>query len=375
MTYPQIVLAVLGVIVCLTLVVAATISGTAFGFYNPNWEGSAELRSEAENLGTETIVLESTAEYKRLEANGSIAFIVGPEEQYDSEDTENLNSFLERGGTVVVADERVEIANPLLNDLNATSRIDGDPLRDERNYYRSPAIPEATETGDHPYVDNIDAVTLNHGSAVEPGNATTIVNSSPFAYLDANRNEQLDTDETLGTYPVVTVEEIGDGELVVVSDASVFINVMMERTDNREFARSMIADHERVVLDLSHGESVPLLVTATMAFRESTVLQLLVGVGVISILGLWQAGRFDLIADVVRHRVSGLQPDSEPTERTLAQSEIDQSLTDRLPEEDRTQLDRATTGVMSRDDEHQDDDGSGTSLRADSRGGLDGTDR
>jgi len=42
-----------------------------------------------------------------------------------------------------------------------------------------------------------------------------------------------------------------------VSDPSLFINTMLERADNRAFARNLYETHDRVVLDVSHAGSVP----------------------------------------------------------------------------------------------------------------------
>jgi len=81
--------------------------------------------------------------------------------------------------------------NALLSDVGATARLDGALLRDERNYYRSPALPVAQPVEEHPYTSGATDLTLNYGTAVTPNDATTLVRTSEFAYLDTDRSGSL----------------------------------------------------------------------------------------------------------------------------------------------------------------------------------------
>jgi len=92
--------------------------------------------------------------------------------------------------------------------VGARARFDGDRLRDERNYEHSPALPTASAVARHPYTRDVETLGLNHATAVtgnvtENGtadatangtvnetNATVLVESSPYAYLDSNRNDR-----------------------------------------------------------------------------------------------------------------------------------------------------------------------------------------
>jgi hypothetical protein len=136
-------------------------------------------------------------------------------------------------------------------------------------------------------------VTLNRPTTVTPNDSTILVRSSNFSYHDTDRDGELDDSETLRSYPVATVEEIGDGDVVIVSDPSLFINSMLDRPDNRAFIRAVIDPHGMVLLDYSHIDERPPLRVALYFLRRSALLQFVIGaasLGVVS-LALRQGGR------------------------------------------------------------------------------------
>jgi hypothetical protein len=310
---PELVSAVFVIAVVAILLYAAGTAGAAFAAFNPTWEGTSDLRMTAEDSGAETTVMEDAEEYDDLEADGTVVLIIGPSEGYTDDERDRIRGFVERGGTVLIADATDQHSGPVLETLGATTQIDGDPLRDERHYYRSPSLPVATETANHPYTNGVRSLTLNHGSTLEPGEATVIVQSSGFAYIDRNRNGTLDPDDEMGPHPVATVEEVDDGEVVVVSDSSVFTNVMLERPGNQAFATNLVAEHDRVVLDDSQTDETPPLVTATAAIQESSGLQMLVGAGLV--LALAVLSRRPGVVGGVSDRLAGSPPEANQPPR------------------------------------------------------------
>lgn len=289
-SYPQLLLGSLLLTVIVTGLVAASTSSTAFGAYNPAWDGAAELREEAEAVDSEMTMARNTTAYAEADANGTIAVVLAPDRSYDERDVSRIRSFLDDGGTLVVAEDYRRPGNALLADIDTESRIDGAPLRDEREYYRAPALPVATNVTESNATAGVDQLTLNHGSVVRTNasdeNVTVLVRSSEFAYRDVNGNEELDDSESMERYPVVVRERVGDGTVYVVSDPSVFINAMLDRPDNRQFARNLFGAHERVLLDLSHQSNQPPLAMGLLVLRDTPVLQALLGLlGVVAVLG------------------------------------------------------------------------------------------
>jgi len=275
---PRLVLIVLTVVTMLAGGVVMSSSSSGFGAYNPTWEGTSSFRQEATETGAEPVIATNTTEYNRVDPNESVAIILSPERRYSGTDVARVQRFVRNGGMLVVAEDFGEHTNPLLSILNARARVDGRLLRDEQQYYRSPAFVVASDVTLHTLTGSTEQLTLNHGTAVEPNGARVLINSSSLSYLDTDRSGSPDGDEELDSYPVVTVEPIGQGSVVVVSDPSVFINAMQERPGNRQFARTLLAGHQTVVLDYSHGGKVPPLPAATMTVQRSPFLRGLVGV-------------------------------------------------------------------------------------------------
>jgi hypothetical protein len=274
------------VVLTVALVYGGATSVAAFGAFNPSWEGTSDLRDLAGAAGADTEVATNTTGYDD-HGNETVAVVVAPNELYDAESVRHIEAFLERGGTLVIAD-RAGTANDLLGRLGAEARLDGAVLRDERQYYRAPALPVAKPVTDDPLTEDVDALTLNYGTAVAANDATVLVASSEFAYLDRNGNERVDDGETLATRPVATTERVSGGRVVVVSDGSAFINVMADRPGNRAFATNAFDGSETVLIDASHSGDVPPVISALLTVRNSPPLQGVVAALVLVGVFAWQ---------------------------------------------------------------------------------------
>lgn len=302
MNYPRALLAAYAVVVVLALVVAGTTSSAAFGAYNPAWDGAADLRKVADDAGADATIVRNTSEYGSVDPEDSVAVVLSPDRPYGDREVGDLRGYLADGGTVVVAEDFGPHGNDLLAALGADARVDGRQLRDERHNFRSPALPVATNVTGPPAEAGVEQLTLNHGTAVEPGNATVLVRSSGFAYLDTDGDEELDDDEALASSPVVTSEPVGDGTVVVVSDPSLLINAMLDREGNRRFVEWLFADREAVLLDYSHTEGVPPLVGAQLTVQRSALLQLLGGLFAVLGVAAWARGRTAAVTERFQRR-------------------------------------------------------------------------
>ncbi|WP_254535872.1 DUF4350 domain-containing protein [Halomarina litorea] len=279
--YPRAVLLALTFVVALAVVVGASTSGAAFGAFNSQWDGASDLRAEAGAVDTGSVLLRDTARYETVNASDAVSVVLSPDRAYSAEESEHIRRFVERGGTLVVAEDVGPGGNELLRAVGASARLDGRPLRDDRYNFRSPALPVANNVTNATNATNAtwlktERLTLNYGTVVRPNGSEVLLRSSEYGYLDENGNDALDDGETIGSYPVVTAESVGEGRVVVVSDSSALINAMLDRPGNQAFVRGLFADFDRVLLDYSHTEDLPPLALAVLVVRESAWLQLLV---------------------------------------------------------------------------------------------------
>ena len=310
--YSRIVLLVLIVGTILGLVFAASTSTAAFGTFNSQWNGASDLRGEANGVGVDSEIIRDTSQYANVPADGTIAVILSPKTGYGPAEAERVNRFVRSGGTVLVAEDFRPHTNELLADFSADARVDGQLLRDDRYHYRGSGLPVARNVSEHPLMQGVTSVTLNHGTVVRPNGATVLISTSDYAYIDTNRNGELDDQESLGSYSVVAVEQVGEGQAVVVGDPSLLINAMLDRSGNQAFVRSVFSAHDRVLLDYSHAGELPMLSVAVLVLRDSTVLQFLLSSAGIIVIGVW-IRRPDLLRQI-RDEFDRDEPESIRTE-------------------------------------------------------------
>lgn len=286
--YPRLMLYGLVTLFAVAVLYATSTAGTAFGVYNDRWDGANEIRGVANDLGVEVQITRNVSAYNTESATDTVALVLAPTANYSNRELLTLTTFLHNGGTLVVADDQTPppTGNQLLRGLRSDARFENATLRDERYNYRGPSVPVALNVSNTTLTRNVQSLTLNYGTAVQPGNATILVRSSGYAYLDYDQSETITGTETLRAYPVAVSEEVGNGTVIMVSDPSVFINRMLEREGNEQFLRNVIGSNQRLLLDYSHREAIPPLQGILLSVRHSETLQLLVGLlGLFVIVG------------------------------------------------------------------------------------------
>jgi len=336
---PRLLLLALAVTLAVTVVVVAGTSASSFSAYNTDWNGTSEMRSSLQSTGTQTTVARGPATYDTVGGEGTVAFVLSPSEPERGERTA-LREHIRDGGTLVVADDYGSGGNDVLAAVGAEARISGVPLRDERRAGPSPAFPRATAATNHTYTRNVSGLMLNHGSVVTPGNATTLYRSSGFGYLDRNRNQELDADESLQRYPVVTVEQVGNGTVLTVSDPSIFLNSMLDRSDNGGFLRAVGGSHERAVVGVSRARATPPLIRLQVFFQQSGLGVIVAGT-VSTLLLFTLSTRPDLRSKLVRR---GEKPAAVPR---LTREDIAETISERHPDWDAETVQQVTNNLIS----------------------------
>lgn len=360
LSFPQLLLIGLILSVCLALVVIMTTSTAGFSPYNPNWDGTEEFHDLADANGEATVIT-TVSQYNSADPSSTTAFILAPEKNYTDSETATIRRFVQNGGMLVVADSYGSRGNKILAATGATARFDGRILRDEQYNYRSASLPTISDTADYEFLSNIDSLTFNYGTAIQPGAAKAIANSSEVSYLARNENDTLSSTTRLQSYPVITTESIGEGTVVAIGDPSIFISSMLDTSDNRMFASALLTQRPNIVVDQSHTPSPPPVVAAMLALRSSPWLagSVLAIILTLPLVGSnWQHGLQWLkqrpwYPSSTTFTPSPLtehdQPAGKADQRPLISDPetIKERIQEQHPEWDENQVDRIIAGVLS----------------------------
>jgi hypothetical protein len=206
--------------------------------------------------------------------------IIGPTIPFQSSETAELRSFLQNGGTVLLADD-FGTGNGLLQDLNVSARFSGQALADLYFYSKTSSFPLISDLVPDPLSRNITALMLDHPTYIEilnPSLVKVVALSSPFSFVDLQNNGILSPNETTQAYPVIATTHIGTGLLVLVANSNMFDNELIELFNNQLFFRNLLRIASgTTVFDLAHLKSAP-LTNPRITFRKEldtslTVLQ------------------------------------------------------------------------------------------------------
>ena len=234
--------------------------------YSTKWNGLSDLKDLVEKEGYDIqSIISSPTLLEKLEdgedIENTLLVIMGAERRYSKEEAEAIEEFVEDGGKLLLGD-----------DLGYGSRVSGflgvtfhDARLFDDNYQKNWSFIEPrTNMPGRDY-----SLLLNRPSALSgTGDARIWATSSSGngAFLDFNGNsrgddgEYADSPGNPGSFKLIAKKEYdGGGEAVFIADSSIFMNDMLDRAENREFASFVLED-------LLGGEG-------TVIFEESSHIQ------------------------------------------------------------------------------------------------------
>lgn len=347
--WARILVVTLAVTLIVVVGVGAAVSLATFNPYNPTWEGTSEFRTMlADDPETDHTFVRSADEYATL-GDGDVAIVFAPDESYDPEASAAVREFVERGGTLVVLDNFGPHGNDLLEAVGADMRFDGALLRDEQHYDRAPTMPIADGMTAHRLTVDVEAITLNYGTALHADEEDVVVRTSNVTYL-GEEDDEIGDDDELAAYPIVAVESVGEGDVIAIGDPSIAVNEMLYRTDNRAFLANVAASGDRVAIDVSHTAAIPPLRVGLLTVRAEPLLGGLLGLaGIVAIAAIAATGRPVHLPERWRRRVPGWNeprdpPSIDPAARRAA-------IRERHPDWDDEHIDRVMAAFNRDNDE------------------------
>ena len=243
-------------------------SNSDFSVYNPGWNGCSDLAVRTNEIGKFTpnlrlvngrsieVTQKELTSYS-LYPNSTSLMILGPEESFSKAEVEYVHDFIEGGGILVLSDDFGQ-ANSLLQGLNTSSKFYGEPVLD-LSFEKKPDFGVAYEVQDHKLTMNVSLVLLNKPTGIIPDeNSTSLLNTSKASWIDRNDNGIHNPGERKGHVPLLTIEDYGEGKLILVSDPSIFINSMREELDNDILTNNILdyssENRKNVIFDESPRE-------------------------------------------------------------------------------------------------------------------------
>lgn len=288
-----------------------------FDLANPYWNGLSTLRQLHSSSVVDSLQLLGAG------GTGAVLVVVGPSEPFTGDEVAAVGIFVRNGGILVLADDFGR-GNELLTQLGLESRFGGELLADPLFYVRNSKLPRATQVA----LGNLTTLALNYATVLEVNDPESRVAawSSSFSYLDGNQNGQHDATEPVGPFPIMVEIGYGAGRVYLIADASVFINGMIERGDNRLLLAAIVGMRS-VLVDTGHWTPGPL----TMVKKAE-----LLGFAFLSRLDIRYALLLVSFAVILRVRKGVLKaaPQQREVERLVEEHpEWDRAILERLQED------------------------------------------
>lgn len=224
-----------------------------FSQFNDNWNGTSQFFSLLDRHHT-VMVQESSqlAPYR----NSALLLIIAPRRAPTSEEILAYQGFLDRGNTLILADD-FGSGKEILRRIGSRITVEGGNLSSIDRHYADPYTLIVYQTRNASPVQNCHALIMNRPSALDGGEP--LMMSSVMSWVDVNGNRRLDSDEMMGQFAVISQEEISRGRIVVIADPSIFINSMQDPDpawDNPRLMQNLVDYPGTVLVDQMNSRTM-----------------------------------------------------------------------------------------------------------------------
>jgi hypothetical protein len=236
--------------VALVIILAITVwffpSNEDFRADNPFWNGLKDVSSSYP-----TKPLESLSALPTFSQRSTL--IVIPYLDLAPAELEEVKHFVTQGGTLVLADD-YGFGNRILEYMGLKARFSGGVLLDPLFCYKNKWLPRISRLSPSSITSDTKSLILNHATSLTDVDASDVLAlSSSFSFLDRNDNQVWDEGEPNGPLPVIAQYDQGSGNIILVSDPSLFINSMEEIESNRTLIQNLAnINPGQLFIDQSH---------------------------------------------------------------------------------------------------------------------------
>lgn len=223
--------------------------------YDDDWNDLSSLSRELKNnsFKMQTIISSPSLLDNIEDPMNTVYVAIGIEKAYLYNEVQSIIDFVNRGGSVIIADD-FGYGNTIAPDFDV-------------EFVKGTLYDESFEKNPKFIVSTVDSTDLGfHGTLLfnEPvgmkiGGGRVLAKTSPHAWVDLNYNELRDITDTSNEegydeYPlIVESTKFENGRAVFISDPSLFINDMLYRKGNLEFAMKLfyylVGSEGKVIID------------------------------------------------------------------------------------------------------------------------------
>ena len=230
----------------LILVMHLSANNMEFSRYNAGWNGTSLFFSDLDRHRSMDI-----KDPKKLTGYppNTTLLIIAPRHHPTTPELRAYGAFLSQGNTIFLADD-FGTGNEILAGIGSRiSILPGNLSSLDRRYSDPYSVIAYRTTQESPVTLPLD-IALNRPAPLDGG--FPLMLTSVMSWTDANGDRRLNTHEKMGTFPVMVTESIGPGQVIVLSDPSIFINTMYsqeENANNRNLIRNIVARDGPVLID------------------------------------------------------------------------------------------------------------------------------
>lgn len=230
----------------LLLIVHVSSNNLEFSRYNTGWNGTSQFFSNLDRHRTAEI--SDPAQLSGYK-NGTILLIIAPYRIPADQEIDRYSAFIERGNTLVLVDD-FGTGNAILEKLSSRIAILPGNLSSLDREYADPYSIVVYRSRDDPLIKDSPSLLLNRAAPLSGGDP--LMKTSVLSWIDRNGDGRINSQEVLGSFPVLASEQRGEGRIVVLSDPSIFINAMQdpgEKWGNRQLIQQFTGQQEPLLID------------------------------------------------------------------------------------------------------------------------------
>lgn len=217
-----------------------------FSRYNAGWNGTSSFFFDHDRHRVSDITEPDQLDGEYV---NTTLLIIAPSRAPTTDELLAYSRFLEKGNTILIFDD-FGAGNDILAGIGSRITILPANLSSLDRAYPDPysVIVYRSAEGGGFYLP--ESLTLNRPAPLDGGDPLML--TSVMSWVDMNGDRRLNSGEMMGTFPVMARDGKGNGQIIVFSDPSIFINSMYNlpgNDNNRLFIHSLVSDGSMVLID------------------------------------------------------------------------------------------------------------------------------